>query len=121
MGQQVTPRVTKIWHEFGRDRDGNRLLGKVRQSQDPNGSGGKCPVCCFGNDGSELGLALKLLRQRHLVLPASVRERVVGELISQPLTSGNAALDVASAHLYEQSRRDAFRRLSARDALIDVT
>jgi uncharacterized protein (DUF58 family) len=69
-------------------------------------------------DGSELGLALKLLRQRHLVLLASVRERIVGELITQPLASGNAALDVASAHLYEQSRRDAFRRLSARDALM---
>ncbi len=69
-------------------------------------------------DGSELGLALKLLRQRHLVLLASVRERIVGELLSQPLTSGDAALDVASAHLYEQARRDAFRRLSARDALM---
>jgi uncharacterized protein (DUF58 family) len=69
-------------------------------------------------DGTELGLALKLLRQRHLVLLASVRERIVGELISQPLSSGNAALDVASAHLYEQARRDAFRRLSARDALM---
>jgi uncharacterized protein (DUF58 family) len=69
-------------------------------------------------DGSELGLALKLLRQRHLVLLASVRERIVGELLTQPLTSGNAALDVASAHLYEQARRDAFRRLSARDALM---
>jgi uncharacterized protein (DUF58 family) len=69
-------------------------------------------------DASELGLALKLLRQRHLVLLASVRERIIAELISQPLSSGNAALDVASAHLYEQSRRDAFRRLSARDALM---
>ena len=69
-------------------------------------------------DGSELGLALKLLRQRHLVLLASVRERIVGELIAQPLSSGNAALDVASAHLYEQARRDAFRRLAARDALM---
>ena len=69
-------------------------------------------------DLSELGLALKLLRQRHLVLLASVRERIVGELIAQPLSSGNAALDVASAHLYEQARRDAFRRLSARDALM---
>ena len=69
-------------------------------------------------DGTELGLALKLLRQRHLVLLASVRERIVGELIAQPLSSGNAALAVASAHLYEQSRRDAFRRLAARDALM---
>jgi hypothetical protein len=51
-------------------------------------------------------------------LLASLRERVVGELMSQPLGSGDAALDVASAHLYEQARRDAFRRLAARDALM---
>jgi uncharacterized protein (DUF58 family) len=69
-------------------------------------------------DGSELGMALKLLRSRHLVLLASVRERIVRELMTQPLSSGNAALDVASAHLYEQSRRDAFHRLSTREALM---
>ena len=69
-------------------------------------------------DSSELAHALRLLRSRHLVLLASLRERVVAELISQPLVSGDAVLDVASAHLYEQSRRDAFIRLSARDALM---
>ncbi len=69
-------------------------------------------------DSHELGLALKLLRQRHLVLLASVRERIVRELMARPLSLGNAALDVASAHLYEQARRDAFRRLAARDALL---
>ena len=69
-------------------------------------------------DSNELGLALKLLRERHLVLLASVRERIVGELLARPLSVGNAALDVASAHLYEQARRDAFRRLAARDALL---
>ena len=35
-------------------------------------------------DGSELGQALKLLRSRHLVLLASLRERIVGELMAQP-------------------------------------
>ena len=69
-------------------------------------------------DGTELAHALRLLRSRHLVLLASLRERIVGELISQPLTRGDAALDVGSAHLYEQSRRDAFNRLAARDALM---
>src|SRR6185312_3272613 len=69
-------------------------------------------------DSSELAQALKLLRSRHLVLLASLRERVVGELIRQPMTTGEAVLDVASAHLYEQSRRDAFVKLSARDALM---
>jgi uncharacterized protein (DUF58 family) len=68
-------------------------------------------------DGGELGLALSLLRRRHLVLLASVRERVIGELMAQPLVSGNAALDVASAQLYAQQRSDAFRRLAAREAL----
>jgi uncharacterized protein (DUF58 family) len=69
-------------------------------------------------DSSELSQALKLLRSRHLVLLASLRERVVGELISRNLDSGDAALDVGSAHLYEQSRRDAFHRLAAKDALM---
>ena len=53
-----------------------------------------------------------------MVMLASLRERIVGELIAQPLGSGEAALDVSSAHLFEQSRRDAFNRLAARDALM---
>lgn len=69
-------------------------------------------------DSGELGHALRLLRPRHLVLLASLRERIVGELIRQPLVSGDASIDVASAHLYEQSRRDAFNRLATRDALM---
>lgn len=69
-------------------------------------------------DTAELTHALRLLRSRHLVLVASLRERVVGELLDRPLTDGEAAIDVASAHLYEQSRRDAFNRLAARDALM---
>ncbi len=69
-------------------------------------------------DSTELAHALRLLRRRHLVLLASLRERVVGELMRQPLTGGDAAIDVAAAHLYEQSRRDAFNRLATRDALM---
>jgi uncharacterized protein (DUF58 family) len=69
-------------------------------------------------DSSELAQALRLLRSRHLVLLASLRERIVADLQSQPLTSGDAAIDVASAHLFEQARRDAFNRLAARDALM---
>jgi uncharacterized protein (DUF58 family) len=69
-------------------------------------------------DSTELAQALRLLRSRHLVLLASLRERVVRELMLQPLTTGSAAVEVASAHLYEQARRDAFNRLAARDALM---
>jgi uncharacterized protein (DUF58 family) len=69
-------------------------------------------------DGLELQLALRLLRSRHLVLLASLRERIAGELIAQPLTGGDAAIEVASAHWYEQARRDAFNRLAAGGALM---
>ena len=41
-------------------------------------------------DSTELGQALRLLRSRHLVLVASLRERIVGELIAQPLASSDA-------------------------------
>ena len=68
-------------------------------------------------DSTELALALRLLRRRHLVLLASLRERIVGELIRQPLGGGHA-VDVAAAHLYEQARRDAFNRLATDDALM---
>jgi uncharacterized protein (DUF58 family) len=72
-------------------------------------------------DSAELSQALRLLRSRHLVLLASLRERIVGELLDQPLTDGAAAVEIASAHLYEQSRRDAFNRLANRDgALVDA-
>jgi uncharacterized protein (DUF58 family) len=69
-------------------------------------------------DSTELSQALRLLRAHHLVLLASLREHIVRELASQPLVSGDAAIEVASAHLYEQSRRDAFTRLAARDGLM---
>ena len=69
-------------------------------------------------DDTELQQALRLLRSRHLVLVASVRERVVAELMASPLDSADAAIDVASAHLYERNRRDAFKRLAARDGLM---
>jgi uncharacterized protein (DUF58 family) len=65
-------------------------------------------------DSPELKQAINLLRSRHLVLVASLRERIVAELIAQPLVDGEAAVDVASAHMYEQSRRDAFNRLALR-------
>jgi len=68
-------------------------------------------------DGSELGYALRLLRSRHLVMLASLRERIVGQLMSQPMNTADDMLDIASAHLYEQSRRDAFNRLADRGPL----
>jgi uncharacterized protein (DUF58 family) len=69
-------------------------------------------------DALELGQALSLLRSRHLVLVASLRERIVREMSEQALEGADAVIEVAGAHWYEQSRRDAFHRLAARSALL---
>jgi uncharacterized protein (DUF58 family) len=68
-------------------------------------------------DCAELTDALRLLRQRHLVMVASLRERVIGELINQPLSAATAA-DVASAHLHAQARDAAFARLGGQHGLL---
>lgn len=71
---------------------------------------------------AEFGRAVSLLSSRHLVLPASLRERVVGQLASQPLVQGagnnDPVLEIASAQLYEQARRDALHRLAAHHSLV---
>src|SRR3954469_618415 len=69
-------------------------------------------------DSPELKQAIGLLQSRHLVLVASLRERIVGELIAQPVVDAEAAVDVAGAHLYEQGRRDAFNRLAVRNIVM---
>ncbi len=69
-------------------------------------------------DVGELSQAIKLLRTRHLVLTASLREHVIGELISQRIENGDVLIDIASAHMYEQSRRDTFNQLIAHNALM---
>ena len=72
-------------------------------------------------DSVELAPALRLLRSRHLVLLASLRERVLRELAEQPLAGDAKAIEIAGAHLFAQTRRDAFARLATRDGLlIDV-
>lgn len=72
-------------------------------------------------DAAELRPAIKLLRRKHLVLVASLRERVLGHIAAQPLVHARDAVDVAAAHLFEQSRRDAFARVVGNDPLsVDV-
>jgi hypothetical protein len=52
---------------------------------------------------------------------ASLRERVIGRIAAGPLRREGDAVDVAAAHLFEQSRRDAFARVVGNDPLsIDV-
>jgi uncharacterized protein (DUF58 family) len=72
-------------------------------------------------DAAELAPAVKLMRTRHLVIVASLRERVLRELAEQPLALPRHAAEVATAHWFEQARTDAFRRVVGPDALsVDV-
>lgn len=74
-----------------------------------------------GEDAGELQPALQLLRQRHLVLVASLREKVIAQIAAQPLGIAQKNVEVAAAHMFDQSRRDAFARVVGNDALsVDV-
>lgn len=74
-----------------------------------------------GEDATELEPALKLLRTRHLVMLASLRERALREMAEQELRTQQQVVEVAGAHLLSQARQDAFQRLAGRDGLlIDV-
>ena len=69
-------------------------------------------------DADELAPALALLRTRHLVLLASLREVALREAAEQPLAGATAARRIAAAQGLEQARRDAFARLAARELLL---
>ncbi|HEY1399300.1 DUF58 domain-containing protein, partial [Roseateles sp.] len=72
-------------------------------------------------DSPELQPALRLLRRRHLVLLASLRETALGRIAAQPIPGAEDAVAVASAHLLSQARHDAFARVVDHDRLsIDV-
>ena len=74
-------------------------------------------------DNAELAPALRLMRSRHLVLLASLREPVLRQLAEQPLPvdaigRDERAVEVAGAHLFTQARSDAYARLAAHDGLL---
>ena len=69
-------------------------------------------------DCEELEDALKLMRTRHLVLLASLKEGVVAEIAAQPLEEHQAVADVAAAHWFQNSRAEAFRRLAGKNQLL---
>ena len=69
-------------------------------------------------DCEELEDALKLMRTRHLVMLASLKEGVVAEMVSQPLDGPRSVVDVASAHWFQNARAEAFRRLSGKNQLL---
>jgi uncharacterized protein (DUF58 family) len=66
---------------------------------------------CRDENASELGAALNLLRSRHLVVLANLREQVVGTVAEQRLDTQESALEAAAALEYEQRRRDMLQRI----------
>jgi uncharacterized protein (DUF58 family) len=73
---------------------------------------------CRDEDAAELVAALRLLRSRHVVVLANLREEIVGQLAAQPLSRPEAVFEVAAALEYEQQHRDMLKRLSVEGTLL---
>lgn len=75
-----------------------------------------------GEDGKEMIPALQVLRSRHLILLASMRERSVEDAITDPVESFAAALKYLAADRYIQERREILATLDALGILtLDTT
>jgi uncharacterized protein (DUF58 family) len=73
---------------------------------------------CRGEDADELLGALRLLRSRHVVVVANLREQVVAAIAAQPLSRPESVFEVAAALDYEQRRRDMLERLAGGGAVL---
>jgi uncharacterized protein (DUF58 family) len=75
-----------------------------------------------GEDGKELVPALQVLRSKHLVLLASLRERTVDEAVTQPVATLPHALKYLAADRYVNERREILAGLAAGGVLtLDAT
>ena len=76
----------------------------------------------YDADMDELEQALGLLRRRHLVLVASLREQEVDELVEGEVRDLDEALQVGAAHNFLDHRREVHAQLQQAGALLmDVT
>lgn len=62
-------------------------------------------------DSSELREACRLLREKHLVLIANLREKVLDDIDLQEPADADSALTVAATHIYLQEREKALNTL----------
>lgn len=69
-------------------------------------------------DAEEMLPALQTLRQRHLVVVASIREMALAAMRDQPVSGHPAALEVTAAHHYLAARHRAHRRVRATGAFV---
>ncbi len=63
-------------------------------------------------DSNELMIAVNLLRQRHLVLLANIREKVIEDLQKKDVNNLDDAFDYAGSHSYLSSRKEAHQKLT---------
>ncbi len=70
-----------------------------------------------GEDGKELVPALQVLKSRHLVLLASMRERAVENAITEPVETFSSAMQFLAAGRYVQERREILATLGAHGIL----
>jgi uncharacterized protein (DUF58 family) len=72
-------------------------------------------------DNAELLPALQLMRKCHLVLLASLQERIINDVLAQPVNGFDAALRSSATHLYLNERRRAHEAIKAYGVLsVDV-
>lgn len=72
----------------------------------------------YDQDNDELLEAVSLLRQRHLVLVASLREAVTEQTIAQPVFELDDALRVAAGHEYLRHRDQTHQELTGRGVMM---
>ncbi|MFK7887503.1 MAG: DUF58 domain-containing protein [Gammaproteobacteria bacterium] len=72
-------------------------------------------------DSDDLKVAFGLLRKRHVLLVASLREPGVDDLLENDVIDFDGARDFASAHHYLAARRSTLDRLRARGVVIEDT
>jgi uncharacterized protein (DUF58 family) len=73
---------------------------------------------CRDEDSAELRAALELLRSRHVVILANLREQIAGSIAAQPLSTPQSVFEVAAALEYQQRRRDMLKRLALAGAVL---
>jgi len=73
-------------------------------------------------DSDDLLPAINLLKKRHLVLLASLREESIEKLLHKPIDGIQDAIDVSATHHYLETRKNTFDQLLANGVTtMDVT
>ena len=121
--------ILRFWFDAAHvSVDAARLRSKAWFTADPAFDAelaqrfGDCPARALAGEldawSSEPEPALALLRRRHLVLFASLRETVLSRTLSAPVRDLDGALTHAAAADYLAARRASFNRLERAGALM---